>query len=413
MGFFSFVKSVASFVGSTAKATFQVAKEYAGKALGWLADNGERLVEGVKETWRRISPILKLYVKPFMDAAEKYTKEIPWVGKAVLLINKGLGALLALENSPVLKKLEKAILWSVEMARKYKDYLLSEEEKKEVEEQKKALHEAALKLNDAEQRKAFSLAEMIHDFVLIRSAVERIFTNNSVTSLDHYLRLRATQKLLNEAQNKIEKAVLIEDISNDDIFLLQVATNLISDSPVLADREAERLEVIVDKRFGKSLIVFVFEEMVMAWGSSLESLEREWSEKNQSFSKDRTLLRRLEQEIKLGSELDAEDAIIIKELRKSVPAAENSLDEKADLILARKKYIYASEGLLQVLENSDIEEHLIDGARKVGELVINLAQENKGWSDLNEEQQSIINDYAIIFEEDSKVRAEKLVKVGV
>ena len=411
------IESAASAVKAVAAGkAVSIAKAYAGKALRFIAENGEKFVEGVKETWGRVKPIIEKHVKPWLDRAEQLAKYVPfpWVATAVSAINRGVEALLALENSPVLKKVEEAILWATEKAKEYKDYFLTEEEMKAAREQKQALQEAAEKLVDADQKKAFSLAEMIHNFILVRSEIKLIFEKNSVRDLDHYLRLRATQKLLNTAQERIDAAQTADEISNEDLFILQVAENLISDNPTLTDADAEHLERIVAARFdGKTLLSFVFEEMVMAWSSSLETMEQEWQSQNKAYAKDRALLRRLEQTIKLGGTLDAEESVLIKDLEVSVPVSKESLDRVADRILAKKKYIYASEGLLQVLENKEIDGYLIDGAQKVGALIVELSQGDNSWADLSEERQSLINDYANIFEEASKSRAAELVKVAV
>ena len=371
-------------------------------------------------SWKNpVAPILRDHVKPFLDKLENWVPPNSWIGTAVVYIKKGMEALLALENSPVLKLIEKAILWAIDKAKKYRDFFLSEEEMDEVWKQREDLHDVTSGFNNEDQRKAFSLAEMVHDIVLARSAIKHIFDKNDVKDLDLYLRLRATQKLLDGAQKSIDRALSVDEISLDDIFLLRVAANLISDKPTLVDADAERLDRIVERKFGKSLLAFVFEEMVMAWSSSLSTAEEEWAVQNKAFSKDRTILRRLEQTVKLGGELDSEESTLLSELRESVPRSERILNDTADLILAKKKYIYASEGLLQVLEKPEEyfaqkeQEYLADGAKKVGGLIVNLSQENRAWSSLSKEEQSLINDYANIFAADSKARAAKLVEVEV
>lgn len=423
MGFFSklggAIASAGRAVVSVAKTVVSAAKKVAEKAICFLADHGEQMVEKVKETWARVSPILRSHVKPFLEKLDLLTKPIPWLNTAVVAINKGLEALLALENSPILKKVEKAIRWAIDKAKHYKETYLSKEEIKDAEAQRTALHEASEKLMDAEQRKAFSLSEMIHDFVIARSAIRHIFEDNAVADFDHYLRLRATQKLLHEAESTIDKAMSVEDISVDDIFLLHVASNLISETPTLSDADAATLEGIVQKRFQKPLLVFVFEEMVMAWSNSLDSMEKEWAANNQELARNRTILRRMEIAEKLGQELEVDEKSMTAELRKVVPEAEASQASLEDRILAKKKYIYASEGFLQVLEKPeeyytrDGHEFLAEGARKIGGLIVDLAQADRPWSSLNEEEQGLINDYANIFEADSKARAEQLVRVAV
>ncbi len=423
MGFFSklggAIASAGRAVVSVAKTVVSAAKKVAKKAICFLADHGEQMVEKVKETWARVSPILRSHVKPFLEKLDLLTKPIPWLNTAVVAINKGLEALLALENSPILKKVEKAIRWAIDKAKHYKETYLSKEEIKDAEAQRTALHEASEKLMDAEQRKAFSLSEMIHDFVIARSAIRHIFEDNAVADFDHYLRLRATQKLLHEAESTIDKAMSVEDISVDDIFLLHVASNLISETPTLSDADAATLEGIVQKRFQKPLLVFVFEEMVMAWSNSLDSMEKEWAANNQELARNRTILRRMEIAEKLGQELEVDEKSMIAELRKVVPEAEASQASLEDRILAKKKYIYASEGFLQVLEKPeeyytrDGHEFLAEGARKIGGLIVDMAQADRPWSSLNEEEQGLINDYANIFEADSKARAEQLVRVAV
>ena len=80
MGFWS---SVGSFVGSAARSVgravssaYNTAKEYAGKAIGWMAEKAEGFVNGVKKVWQTVKPYVEI-VRAGLRAAAAATISVP------------------------------------------------------------------------------------------------------------------------------------------------------------------------------------------------------------------------------------------------------------------------------------------------------------------------------------------------
>lgn len=58
------------------------------------------------------------------------------------------------------------------------------------------------------------------------------------------------------------------------------------------------------------------------------------------------------------------------------------------------------------------QEYLMEDSSTVGMIIIECAQFGKRWEELNTEQQSLIIDFANIFEKASRARASNLVEVA-
>lgn len=412
----SAVSSVGSAIASAGRAVINTAKEVAVKAVNWMADKAEHFVGKVKDVWNKVRPFIEKHVHPYIKQAAKYAPW-PWLKVGLLAIDKALDYLENFEKNPLAKELDQAVKWAISAAQTLKEKFLTPGEKKEAEQRKKVFEEAANTV-PSDQRHAIDLAAMINDYALVRTAITNIMESNSIKDFEHYLRLRATQKLLQQVEKVLSSAQSIEDITEDDIFLLKVGADLLSSDPKLSDADAIKLDQIIYRKSKKKLIPFVFEEMVMAWGQNLQQLESEWKSENTKLSKDEVIKRRLEVTAKI-SELTFDEKSILDELTTNTPVFKKKLEQLGARIREIKNYVYASEGFLQTLEKSPEEieaeglDYLTEDGSHVGMIIIDCAQHGKKWNDLSADDQSLIIDFANIFEKASKARAAQLVEVEV
>ncbi len=409
------VRNVASSVASAASEAWKKTKEVAAKAVTWMADKAEAFVSNVKETWKKVKPYI-VALSPILKSAAAAV-QIPWLSGAILAIDATLQGLLALENSPVLKKLEAAIHWTIAAAKNFKTTFLTPEDIEEANKRKETFKEAAQNMSEADAH-ALALAAMINDYVKIQSVIKIVFESAPPADFDHYLRLRATQKLLASVEGSLNAAQSVGDISSDDLFMLDVAAELIRKSPQLSDENAIKLDEIILRKFNKKLIPFVFEEMISAWELDLQTNQEEWAFLNSSLAKETVLLRRLEVSKRI-SELTVDEEKLLSELLVSVPILKNTASALEKKNREMQNYVYAAEGFLQVLEKSGDQleaegrGYLAEEGSKVGMIVIDCAQNGKAWELLNDEEQSLIIDFANIFEEDCQSRLKKMLEVEV
>lgn len=242
MGFFSICSSVASSIGSAVSSAWSAAKEVAGKAIGWMAEKAEGFVDGVKKVWQAVKPYVSVIQKCLLMAAKGIP--IPWIQGVLIGLEKVLGALTAFENSPIAKKIDEAIKWSIELAKRWQksrkaeaevDERLSEEELMAAKRHQENLRFAEREVVSPEQRHHLELASAINDYEIARSDLANVI-DSSPENFEHYLRLRATQKLLNMADKKFRSAQSVDELSADDLFLVRIASDLIKANPELLTR---------------------------------------------------------------------------------------------------------------------------------------------------------------------------------
>lgn len=412
----SAVSSVGSAIKSAASTVWETAKSVASKAVGWMAEKAETFVGNVKKVWESVKPFINSHIRPFLKAAATFVPW-PWLKGALLVLDKGLGYLANIDDSPFVKKVGEAVRWAIQQAKNLQNIFLSKEEEKQAEAHKEVLSEAAQQL-PPEEAKSVQLAALINDFALVQTAIKKVFAENSIHDFEHYLRLRATQKLLKFTEQKLTQAESIEDITEDDIFLLKAGAGLLAAVPVLSDADALQLDGIIFSRYGKKLIPFVFEEMIFAWGQKLDGLERDWDIKNKAVAKDVVLKRRLETAKKL-SELSTEEEALLSQLQIDVPKLQAEAEAIAKESQEMKNYVFAAEGFLQTLEKSpeqlqsEDKGYLAREGAQVGMIIIDCAQNGRKWESLSEEEQMLIIDYANIFKEESEQRVKQLVEVEV
>lgn len=407
------VSNVASSIKDGVSSAYNWAKEKVSKAASWVMDKAETFVETVKETWKKVKPFVQK-IRPWVQAAAK-AAPWPWLKTGLEVVAKGLEYLEKLDKNPLLNKVKKAIEWAVNVAKNLRT-LFGKTEVEEAEQRRRDLEEAAELAKTEEQRRSLYFAQLINEYVLVSTKVDELISSGEFKDFEHYLRLRATQKLLKTTEKRLKQAKRLEEITNDDVFLLQVGAKLLDENPELSQEAALKLDRIIKRRFkGKSLLPFVFEELVYSWTLKLDQMESEWDSLNKENAKLQTELRRLTIKRQLESLSISEEADIIR-LSEDIQDNEYLLNEKRESNRAMRSYILASEGFLQILEETEdywIEndkEWILEDSQEVGMLIIECAENNKPWDELTEEQQSTISDFANIFAKDSKTRRQEMEK---
>lgn len=432
MGFFDSVRSAFRSAGSMLDSVVDRVKDVASQAVGWMAEKAERLVGGLKEAWQAVKPHVE-QVRTALRAAAA-AAPIPWLKSALTMLDVGLGALTAFENSPIAKKVDAAIKWSIELAKRWQGKKVDREEQREQQEQDnehlnaeelKAAkdHQETFRFAEREaatevQRHQLEIAAAINDFEIAKTDLSNAI-ELAPTDFEHYLRLRATQKLLNMADKKFRSAKSVDDLSADDLFLVRIASDLIKAKPELNQQAAVRLDRLLTERYGKKLTPFVFEELVASWAKRAEALGTQWEDANRQYAKNKMLLKRLSLAKKIQQELSEEEAAELVSLEADVPHQKQALDALATQQQDIKTYVGAVEGFLQLLEKTpgQIEQenrgYLIERGAEVGKLLIDCAKSDKPFSDLAPHEQSLITDYANIFQSESQDRMKALLEVTV
>lgn len=441
MGFFSFCSSVASSVGSAissvastvsrgASAVYSAAKEMAGQAVGWLAEKAGNFVDGVKKAWETVKPYVE-QIRGILKIAAAATAGIPWLSGALLALDKGLGALTAFENSPIAKKVQQAIEWAIKLAQRWQGDKKEREMKQEAQQERECLNEDELEqarrhqenlrfaedvVVSPEHRHQLELAAVFNDFEIASADLEKTI-KSAPEDFEHYLRLRATQKLLVMSEKKFRSAKTVDDISADDIFLVRIASDLIKVKPELSNKAAEQLDSVLTRIHGKKLLPFVFEELIASWAKRAEVLDKQWAQDNKVLAKDTTLYKYLLGAKEIQSELSTEEMQQLAALEATLPKQKEALASLATHQRDMERYVGAAEGLLQVLEKTPAQieaedrVYLLEEGTNIGKLLIDCAQTDMPFSKLDKEDQSLLTDYANIFKNESKARMKGLLEV--
>lgn len=413
----SFLSSAVSSVANVVSSAWSTAKSVASQAVGWMADRAENFIGVVKDTWVLVKPMIEK-IAPWIDTAAEYIPW-PWIKFAVKAVGKGIQALLMLENSPILQKVESALEWSIKAAQHLRNTFLNENEEKEAINRQQDLDEAMNAMDTEEQKQSIRFAAIINDYIIIQTRIQKILEKDNVDDFQHYLRLRATQKLLREAERTLQTAETIEEITQDDLFLMKFGQKLLAVNPVLNNLELDQLNEIIGKRFsGKTLLPFVFEEMIRAWETKYQNMESKWNVFNKERASLASNVSRLEVEMKI-KQLSSQEESELAEFRNDLANFNHKLSVQAQDNRTMKSYVHAAEGFLQFLEKSPEQleseglDFLVYEIEEIGMLIIDCAQNNKPWSELTEEQQSLITDYANIFAGASKKRNAELEMIEV
>ena len=420
----SAVSSAASAIGRGVSAAYNTAKDLAGRAVGWIAEKAEGFVDGVKNVWNTVKPYMD-QIRSALKAAAAATSGIPWLSGALTLLDKGLGALTKFENSPIANKVKQAIDWAIKLAKRWrgnskenenKPDRLNEEELEEAKKHQENLRFAEREIVSDEQRHQLELAAVFNDYEIASTDLANTI-DKAPENFEHYLRLRASQKLLAMADKKFRMAKTVDDLSADDIFIVRIASDLMKANPELSKEAALRLDRLLTEKYGKKLMPFVFEELIASWAKRADTLENQWKNDNRAYAKDVSLRKYLLGAQEIQSELSIEEKNLLAVLEMELPNKKEKLDILATTHRDVERYVGAAEGLLQVLEKSPEEieaegrAYLLEESQHIGKLLIDCAQNEKPFSELDAENQSLMTDYANIFKKESKARMKSILEV--
>lgn len=413
--FGSFCSRVASSVASGVGSVLSAAKNVVTKAVTFIAEKADVVISAVKNTWEVIKP----HIGKARIALQLFAKSvpIPWMKAVALGLDRGLAFLETIEKSELAKKISKAIDWVIEASKNFKEKILTPLEMREAEQRKAELDEASQVMSGAE-KKSIQLTSLINDYLLIQSRIEVIFNNDAVQDFQHYLRLRATQKILRKTVQTLSVAQSSDEITEDDIFLTRVGAVLLETDPSLSESDTVRFNRIVKIKFGKELIPFVFEEMIGAWTADVNDLQLKWNEANDKVAVRKREIKTLEREQKLGK-ISNEHLSELKKLKGGLPDLVIDLEALGEQKLTKSIYVSAAEGFIQLLEKTEEElikanqQYLITEGEKVGFIVTQAMEQNKKLSDLSTEEQSLVNQFANVFAASANERAKQLIEVTV
>ncbi|WP_205299602.1 hypothetical protein [Pantoea sp. Tr-811] len=403
-----------TFKGWVSKAV-EVVRETVVTAVNWLADEAETFVGEVKRLYKAAKPYISKARVVLRTISQNVP--IPWVQGVSMALDKALATLEHLDTHPLAAKIQAAVEWVIARARDAKRHLLNDQEVAEAEQRAADLEAAMSKVGETELPALQGLA-MSNRYELVRARINRLVEDEAFVSFDHYLRIRAVQKLLPLYEEQMEAVKDIGSVLGEPMFIINVASQLIKGHAELDDLAMQRLDRLTTERFGKPVIPFVFEEMINVWGLDLKQHQDTWEELNQRLSRDRVILRRLAAEAEFEP-LPAEEAKVLDDLRKLVPIDEAKLQKLGADVRAKRNYVYAAEGFLQLLENDqqtlidEDREYLIDDGAQVSHLLIRCAQNGEKWENLLPAEQSLIISFANIFEADCRKRTERFTLVEV
>lgn len=419
MGWFSsLVSGVASVVSTVVKASstlIKKGKEMAAKAIGWLADEAETFVGDVQKVWRTVQPYISKARAALLVAAK--VAPWPWAKALAAGLERALAFVENLDKHPIAENLQKAVDWVIRMAREIKTKILDDLEIKTAERNAQDIAEA-MSMVPEEERKALKASELVNNYLLVKTKVARAVNQNTVTDFEHYLRIRAAQKLLAGYEQIMDNLQSIDNVDPDLFFIIEVSAGLISEQPDLSESQTERLDLLTIKLFGKPLVPFVFEEMIIAWALDVDAIEQQWAVLNKELAKDKVMRRRLElsQDIE---PLTAEEQVYLTNLVISTDRDSQTLQSLDVAAREKRNYVYASEGFLQLLEKDEAtlveedREYLAEEGAEVGKLLIECAQNGRAWTSLMPQERSLITDFANIFKADCKARGAAFKEVEV
>ena len=416
MGWFSNAVSwVANKAVSVASSVVRAGKKAAASAVNWLADKAETFIGDVQKIYKTVQP----FISKMRVGIRVLAKLAPWPWVQVMAkgVDLALATLENLGSHPLMEKVKKGCEWLITAAREIQKRWLNEAEIEEAE-QRAADLEAALHVLPAAQQAPVQAAALLNNYLLVKAKIAQLIDSSAFVDFEHYLRIRAVQKLLQVYEDQMVGITDIASVNEEPRFIIDIARELLSVNPDLDEASAIRLDAIASKNFGKSLIPFIFEELVVAWDIELETLEAEWEVQRAALAKDRVLARRLTLSQEIEPLNDAE-SVMLANLNITLPRDSEKFKDLELDALHKSYYIFAAEGFLQLLEKDEAslqdggQEFLAEQGSEVGKLIIECAQNGRKWDTLTEDQQSLIIDFANIFEDACRARTEKFREVEV
>ncbi|MGJ7515474.1 hypothetical protein ACSFE6_14235 [Pseudomonas baetica] len=404
-----------SWAKSKVVSAFNTIKEKAVATVNWLADKAETFVGEVKEIWKTVKPYIT-HARVALDTLAKFS---PWpiVTAMALGLEKFLGFLENIEKHPLMEKLQKAIDWVIKFARDIREKVLNDIEIKEAEARARTFEEAADRVPAAELA-SVRVAELINAYLLTKAKILRVVNSDQFKDFNHYLRVRAAQKLLKFYEKRMTSIEQLSDVDADMMTLMEISTRLLDENPTLTLEQTAALNELTTLHFGKPVVPFVFEEMTLAWNVDLQHLEDQWQTLNKSLARDKVLAKRMAMASRTEA-LTSEEQVVLNDLERNLYRDTQRLENLDASVREKRSFVYASEGFLQLLEKDeqqlidDGQEYLADRSEEVGALIARCAQQNVKWADLNEDEQALLVDFGNIFEDDCRARTDAFKEIEV
>jgi len=417
MGLFSFIGSCVSGVASFVGGVVRTAVGVAGKALGWIARTGEKVIKTVKKVWHAVRPYVEKISMVISAIADHIP--IPAVRSVVKAIGTGLQTLLALEKSPILQALDKALKKVLPMAEDLGRKMTDWAEIREAKARQETFEEASRYASKEPEKRSLMLAQLINRFMILNSEVALMIKEDKVSNLEEYLQLRAAGKVLKAMAEKWNNLKSPEELTEDDLFMLDFSSALVHSEEVSTE-QSERFVQLVQNRFGRPLLSIVFEEMVAQWAADLCFEEREEKMLFDTLNKKRVILKRYERMLSGNLALEPEEVKEMETIRKELPSLEAAREEKRKAIGHRSHYIEAAQGLLLSYEGdealaavvgNDFVQDIQKTVPDVAEVIIQCMERGRQWEELDADSQSMIMDFSNIFRKSTRDRYKEMVEV--
>lgn len=447
MGFWDKVKELASdvvhatgaVISGVARATIavgrtvvNVVKTVATKVVIAVANHGNTVINVASDAWN----VTKHVIRSAGDALLNWSSSMQSGG--LKHITSVLGHALNFTHwlgSNFGKPLRIAMEWLVEKAKNFRDKIYSKDEMIEAKEVRDQLDLDAIEENQElylkyeqspiEMRNAYERAQFINKFLLVRSELHHFLQDdkNGTRKLDfqRYLQLKAAQRLMDYQKSVLDVEGDEVLISDDDIFLVDFAEKIVDEEYFISkerafDQDAEQMEALLHRKFGKKLVPFVFEEIVPFLREMAEDCRAKWiavyEQKFALQAKQRQLTKR--EKYNLLKPGERETIASLKLEIDNLSEQEKNLERR---MLASGTTAAAAEAYIQALEKDEeklIEEgkeYLLEYGEEIGELLLDLIQEDTLLDKLPEmEQWGLLVNLKNIFEKEMKARKTILVQ---
>lgn len=299
---FGWIKKAVDTVKSVGKKVMDKAKDVAKKTVSFIAEKGDKIVEKVKDTWKVAKNVVQ-GVAIAAKVAAPALSIIPGVGPILSSVALAVGTaaskvaigMMTVEQVCAKYDVEGKVRKAIDVAKKMdaifkeqdkqleiqEEQQLLEERLNEIQNDQSELNQAYNEIETGHEKDAIRYAMIINEYALLQSKINEVILKDNLKDFEHLLRLRAVQKMLKSAQSSIANVKDVKELQDDDLFLLQIGNQLLEAEPKISDVEAERLDGLIRNRYtGKSLLPFVFEEMVSTWMVRYENLEAGWQRMN-------------------------------------------------------------------------------------------------------------------------------------
>jgi hypothetical protein len=204
----------------------------------------------------------------------------------------------------------------------------------------------------------------------------------------------------------------LSELTEADYLIVELCAAILENGAEIDEQKLALLDAIVDEREGCKLLPFVFEKLLIAWAARARELARLHKIEKDKVKTVRKRLAVLKPRLRngLSAKEEVEWAVLPDELEKAQSLADAALSRKESM----ERYVYAAEGYLIHLEKSDVElSATIDDIRtttatEIAPLLIQCAENEVDWNDLEREDRNKIDRFAMLYEEDFKARMLEL-----